>query len=240
MSPDSAAPSGGAAVSARGLAAGYGTLGVFRDVSLEIGTGSLAGFCGPNGTGKSTFLKLCLGILRPRSGEIEVLGSRPGSGDFRKKLLKIGYVPQSTLGGTLPTTVEEAVSMGRYGLAGFGRSLSAEDRRIVREALQSTGTEELENRLVQELSGGQSQRVAIARALAMEPELLLLDEPTSNLDRESRMELVRIIKAMHRYRHLTVLVVSHNAETLSECGPVFHFGGGGVEELPAYREDIDA
>lgn len=227
-------------VSARGLAAGYNGKTVFADANIRIDPGSLAGLCGPNGTGKSTFLKLCLGILRPWAGELQVLGGTPGTGAFKKHLLRIGYVPQNTAGGLLPVTVREAVLMGRYGAMGFGRGPSRRDRKAAEEAMEAAGISSIAGSLVQELSGGQSQRVAIARALAMEPELLLLDEPTSNLDREGRIELVRLIKNLGRYRHLTVLLVSHNAETLAECHPVFRFSDGRVEELPAFREGIDA
>ncbi len=227
-------------VSARGLAAGYGGgADIFSAADLEVGPGCLAGLCGPNGTGKSTFLKLCLGLLRPRQGRITVLGGTPGSRGFKQKLLRIGYVPQNTAGGLLPATVREAVLMGRYGAIGFGRHPARRDRLAADEAMEAAGITGIADSLVRELSGGQTQRVAIARALAMEPELMLLDEPTSNLDREGRIELVRLVKTLGRYRDLTVLLVSHNAETLAECRPIFRFGGGRVEELPLFREGID-
>lgn len=228
------------AVLTRELSVGYDRRRVLHQVSVLVERGAMAGLCGPNGTGKSTFLKTCLGFIRPAEGAVEVLGKQPASPGFRSTLLRIGYVPQNAAGGLLPVTVREAVGMGRYGIAGFGRRLGKEDRRIVDEALEVTGMAALAGRPVQELSGGQVQRVAIGRALAMEPELLLLDEPTSNLDREGRLDLVRLIKTMRKYKGLTVLMVSHTAETLKECRPLFRFGGGGVEELPAFRENIDA
>ena len=139
------------AVSARGLAAGYDEKPVFSAADMDVRAGSLAGLCGPNGTGKSTFLKLCLGILRPREGTLTVLGENPGARNFRKKLFRIGYVPQNTAGGLLPATVREAVLMGRYGSIGFGRRPSRRDRLAADEAMEAAGVAGIAGRLVQEI-----------------------------------------------------------------------------------------
>jgi ABC-type Mn2+/Zn2+ transport system ATPase subunit len=218
-------------VTARNVSAGYGKLTALRDLSLDITKGSITGLCGPNGAGKSTFLKLCLGMIRPRGGSISVMGSRPGSPGFRQTLLRIGYVPQNTAGGSLPTTVREAVSMGRYGMAGFCRPLSGQDRSLVEAAMEAAGVADLAKRRVQELSGGQTQRVAIARALAMEPELLMLDEPTSNLDTGGRADLLRIIRERQEYRHITVIIVSHDEEAIAGCAEMYRFGEGRAERM---------
>lgn len=217
------------AVEARNIRAGYGTIEVLKDITLNIEQGSLAGLCGPNGAGKSTFIKLCLGMLRPKEGTLRVLGGIPGRRGFRAILLRIGYVPQRTAGGLIPATVREAVSMGRYGKAGFCRSLSRRDWEAVDRALEAVGIPSLARAQVQELSGGQTQRAAIARALAMEPELLLLDEPTSSLDAEGRMELLEIIRERREYQHITAILVSHDEEALSKCGYRFRFTQGRVE-----------
>jgi ABC-type Mn2+/Zn2+ transport system ATPase subunit len=227
--------SGSPAISARGVSAGYGKRPVLKGLCLSVEAGSLTGLCGPNGAGKSTFLKLCLGMLRPGEGSLSVLGASPGRASFRATLLRIGYVPQNAYGGSLPLTVREAVSMGRYGKAGFCRRLSREDRECVEEAMETAGVAELAFRRVQELSGGQAQRVAIARALAMRPEVLLLDEPTASLDRESSVEFIKTIKFRQEYRQLTAVIVSHNAETLCECGTVYRFADGRAEKI-AERE----
>jgi ABC-type Mn2+/Zn2+ transport system ATPase subunit len=219
-------------ISVRNLSAGYGRLTALRDLSLDIQKGGITALCGPNGAGKSTFLKLCLGMIRPRGGSISVLGNRPGSPGFRKTLLRIGYVPQNTAGGSLPTTVREAVSMGRYGMAGFCRPLSGRDKALVAAAMEAAGVADLAKRRVQELSGGQTQRVAIARSLAMEPELLLLDEPTSNLDAEGRADLLRIIRERQEYRHITVIIVSHDEEAIAGCAERYRFGEGSAEKIP--------
>jgi ABC-type Mn2+/Zn2+ transport system ATPase subunit len=218
-------------VTVRNVSAGYGKLTALKDLSLDIARGSITGLCGPNGAGKSTFLKLCLGMIRPRSGSIVVMGSRPGCPGFRQTLLRIGYVPQNTAGGSLPTTVREAVSMGRYGMAGFCRPLSRQDKELVEAAMEAAGVAALAKRRVQELSGGQTQRVAIARSLAMEPELLMLDEPTSNLDIEGRADLLRIIRERQEYRHITVIIVSHDEEAIAGCAEMYRFGEGRAERM---------
>jgi ABC-type Mn2+/Zn2+ transport system ATPase subunit len=227
-------------IRARNLCAGYGKTRVFEGLSLHIEEGSLTGLCGPNGAGKSTFLKLCLGLLCPRSGSLTVLGTVPGKPGFRRTLPRIGYVPQDIRGGALPATVREAVTMGRYGKAGFLRPLSYRDRTLVEEALEAAGLSALADNQVRELSGGQAQRAAIARALVMEPDILLLDEPGANLDPEGRLEIVRLIRSRQASRHLTAVIVSHSAETLSACGILYRFGPDGVRRLAGYTEGLDA
>jgi len=213
-------------IEALGVFAGYGNTTILKNFSLSLEAGKVAGIRGPNGSGKTSFLKLCLGILRTRSGEIKVLGNVPGKSNFRKTLFRIGYVPQNTTGGTLPTTVEEAVLMGRIGMTGLFRPLGKHDRTFARNAIEALGLTAFAKHRVQELSGGQTQRVAIARALAMGAELLLLDEPTASLDGKCRENLVRIIKNLQNDRRISTLVVSHNEETLSNCDVIYHLEDG--------------
>jgi ABC-type Mn2+/Zn2+ transport system ATPase subunit len=217
-----------AAISAIGLSAGYGKNIVLKDVSLTIRAGSITGFCGPNGAGKSTFIKVCLGMIRPCGGSITVMGGVPWGTGGRKLRLSMGYVPQNTAGGTLPVTVRDAVSMGLYGRSGFFRPLPPEGRLLAEQAMKACGIAHLALKRVQELSGGQTQRMAIARALAMDAEILLLDEPASNLDAQGRVELLRIIKEKQEYRHITALIVSHDEEALDECSTLYRFNEGRV------------
>lgn len=223
---DTADPRNSGAVTAQNVCAGYGAVRVLNGITIRIEPETITGLCGPNGAGKSTFIKLCLGMIRPQSGSITVLGGVPGSRRFRSVLLRIGYVPQKTAGGLIPATVREAVSMGRYGKAGFCRPLLRRDWEPVDRALDAAGIAHLKNAQVQELSGGQTQRVAIARALAMEPELLLLDEPTSSLDGAGRRELLELIRGRREYRRITAVMVSHDEESLAQCNCVVRFTEG--------------
>ena len=216
-------------IEALNIHAGYGNTTVLKNCSLSLKFGKLVGIRGPNGAGKTSFLKLCLGLLRPHSGELRVLGSIPHKKNFRKTLFRIGYVPQNTAGGVLPTTVEEAVLMGRVGMTGLFRPLGQRDKTFAYNAMDALGLTTLAKRRVQELSGGQTQRVAIARALAMEAELLLLDEPTASLDGGGREDLVKIIRNLQSNRHISALVVSHNEETLAGCDLIYHFENGAAK-----------
>jgi ABC-type Mn2+/Zn2+ transport system ATPase subunit len=215
------------------LSAGYGKNIVLKNVSMSIDGGSITGFCGPNGAGKSTFIKLCLGMLRPAAGSISVFGGKPWRGEGRKLRLRMGYVPQNAVGGNLPVSVRDSVSMGLYGKLGFFRGLSRQNRLYVEQAMEACGIAHLAKKRVQELSGGQAQRAAIARALALDAELLLLDEPSSSLDMEGRTGLLRIIKERREYRHITVLIVSHDEAALNECGAMYRFNEGRVTKIYA-------
>jgi ABC-type Mn2+/Zn2+ transport system ATPase subunit len=217
---------GGAVIGARELSAGYGGNMVLKGLSLAIRAGEFAGFRGPNGAGKSTFLKLCLGMLRPAAGSIRVLGAEPWGREGRRLRLRMAYVPQNTAVPGLPVTVREAVSMGLYGRIGFFRPMTRGQRDLVEQAMEACGVGPLADKRVQELSGGQAQRTAIARALAMDAELLLLDEPGSNLDAEGRGGLLRAIQEKREGRRLTVVVVSHDEDTLRACGVVYRFNEG--------------
>jgi ABC-type Mn2+/Zn2+ transport system ATPase subunit len=142
-------------------------------------------------------------------------------------------VPQNTAGGSLPVTVREAVAMGRYGIAGLFRPLKKHDYELIDAALENAGAARLAKKQVQELSGGQSQRVAIARALAMEAELLLLDEPTSNLDSQGRVELLRVIQekqgAFSAGEKLTAVVISHDEGTIAGANKIYRFFEGRIQ-----------
>jgi ABC-type Mn2+/Zn2+ transport system ATPase subunit len=170
-------------------------------------------------------------MLRPLSGSLTVMGGEPWGKDGRKLRLRMGYVPQNASGGTLPVTVRAAVAMGLYGRLGFFRPLTRGHRLLVEEAMESCGIAGLAEKRVQEISGGQAQRTAIARSLVMDAEILLLDEPTSSLDPEGRLDLLRIIRERQGGRRLTVIMVSHDEDALGGCGAVYRFGGGKAVEV---------
>ena len=192
-----------AAIRVRDLCFSYGGTEALHNVSFEIPRRALAAVVGPNGGGKTTLLRLLLGELEPRYGTVEVLGGPPARARRR-----IGLVPQSIeFDPDFPITVLEAAMLGRVAtraLGGFSRA----DRAAALEALGRVGLAGLERRLFAELSGGQRQRVAIAQALVSRPELLLLDEPTANVDHRTEEDLYRLFGELAR--EATVVVVSHN------------------------------
>nr|WP_279593720.1 ABC transporter ATP-binding protein [Pseudodesulfovibrio sp. S3-i] len=189
-----------------------GGVPVLENVDLRIELGDYLAVLGPNGGGKSTLLKLMLGLLKPDAGVIKVLGAAPGEAGGR-----IGYLPQHTVvAKSFPITVLEAVCMGMVqpGLRGIARRTHSKDEREkARKALERVNMLEYEKRSLIRLSGGQTQRVFIARALVDEPELLLLDEPTASVDSASRSSLFHLLNELNS--DMTVVMVSHDISSLS-------------------------
>ncbi|MDZ7642617.1 MAG: ATP-binding cassette domain-containing protein [Desulfurivibrio sp.] len=181
----------------------YGRLPILEEVNLEVTAGDALCVVGPNGGGKTTLLKLILGLLEPTGGAIQVLGKKPA-----EVRLQLGYVPQYAHYDPLfPVTVLDVVLMGRLGRRRSG-FYNRDDRRAAARALALMGLEELAGRLFAEISGGQRQRTLIARALACEAEILLLDEPTANIDMEAENQLFKLLRQLNR--KMTVLVVTHD------------------------------
>lgn len=193
-----------ASLTFHGVSFGYGDgPDVVVDVDLEVGEHELIGLIGPNGGGKSTLLKLAAGLLKPRQGQVRVFGRPPPEARD-----EIGYVPQFALfPRDFPITVAQAVLLGRLGGAP-GLRWSAADRAAADRAIDETELGPLANRPLSALSGGELQRVLIARALAAEPRLLLLDEPTSNLDQRAEEDIFALLARLtHR---MAVVLVSHD------------------------------
>ncbi len=184
---------------------------VLENVSFEVPEKDFLALLGPNGGGKTTLLKLCVGLLKPQSGTITLLGSKP---EQVKHL--IGYVPQeSNPNPTFPIRVMDVVLMGRLNKRKrrFFRKFSEQDYQIVEDTLKRLGLWELRERPVSNLSGGQRQRVMIARALVAEPEIIFMDEPTASVDRKFQTELYELLKELNE--EMTVIVVSHDLSVLS-------------------------
>lgn len=176
---------------------------VLEDVSLSINKREFIGIIGPNGGGKTTLLRLVLGLLEPDSGTVKVFGRAPAEVSHR-----IGYVPQHLqFDQSFPATVLDIVQMGRVGRRRFGR-ISKEGRQAAEQALADVELSAYRDRSFARLSGGQRQRVLIARALASDPQLLLFDEPTANVDSSSGEKLYQILAELNK--RMTVLVVSHD------------------------------
>ncbi len=187
----------------------YGPISVLAEANLTLGEKEFVSIVGPNGGGKTTLLKIILGLLEPQSGSISVFGAPPMVG--RKW---IGYLPQyANLDSKFPVTALDVVLMGRLGKARTLGFYTKTDRDAARTMLARVGLDRLGNRPVAALSGGQQQRVLIARALVSDPKLLLLDEPTSSLDDYVERELYDLLQELNR--ELTIVVVSHDIAYVS-------------------------
>jgi len=182
-------------------------------VSLSVREGERLGVLGPNGGGKSTLLKLTLGLLQGYRGEIRVFGHTPQ--EARRKHL-VGYVPQRVEAELrFPLSVEQVVMMA----VGVGvpawKGVPRESREAVRRALAEVGMEELRSRPIGALSGGQLQRVMIARAIAHAPRILILDEPTVGVDIAGQQQFAELLNRLHEHLHLTTIIVSHDLRTIA-------------------------
>jgi zinc transport system ATP-binding protein len=197
------------AIELRGVSFGYGRSPVVRAVDLTVQAHTFTALIGPNGGGKSTLLKLALGLLTPDRGTVRLLGDRP-----ERTRHRAGYLPQASRQDLdFPITVRDAVGHGRLGGGHRWGPLRREDRAAVEAALGETGCAELADRPLARLSGGQRQRALIARALVTAPELLVLDEPAAGLDPASQADLYDLLSRLAR--RLTVLVVSHHMALVS-------------------------
>lgn len=177
---------------------------ILDDVSLELEDGAFLGLIGPNGAGKTVMLKTILGLIKPTSGTISVLGRTPEGARGQ-----VGYVPQyARFDGSFPIKVRDVVLMGRLPRKRFLRGFSAEDVSRADELLALVEMEGFGERDVMRLSGGQLQRVLIARALALEPKLLLLDEPTASIDSKVGQSIFRLLEDLSK--SMTIVLVSHD------------------------------
>ncbi len=181
---------------------------ILQDVNLQIHEGTFLGLIGPNGGGKTTLLKTVLGLVKPDRGEVRVFGLEP---DDRHNRGRVGYLPQRAYADlTFPVSAFDVVLMGRYSRIGIWRRPSDEDRRRTMEKLEAVGMARLKDRPIGYLSGGEQQRVFIARALASEPELLLLDEPTSGVDTTAQQSFYQMLGKLKKEYALTIVLVSHD------------------------------
>jgi zinc transport system ATP-binding protein len=180
---------------------------VLRNVNLAIEQGEFVAIAGPNGGGKTTLLRVVLGLARPTRGTALLFGE-PAHRFSRRESL--GYLAQrSRVGVDAPATVFEVVASGRVSRKRFLGPLRADDRAVVDEAIERVGLSSLARTPVLRLSGGQQQRAFIAKALAREPSLLVLDEPTTGVDAETQEALAALLDRLQRELSATVLYVSH-------------------------------
>ena len=198
-------------VDCRGVTFSYGRSPVLEEVDFTVSRGESLCVIGPNGGGKSTLAKLVLGLLEPAKGSISVLGKSP-----REARTSIGYVPQAMrFDPQFPISALDIVLMGRLDRVRFGR-FSKPCRGAAETALAEVGLSGYGKRPFSALSGGERQRVMVARALACEPEILLLDEPTANIDLTIEAQLIETLAAL-RHR-MTILMIPHDLDLVSSIG----------------------
>jgi len=191
------------------LSYSYGGPLVLDRISLDVDDGEFLGIVGPNGGGKSTLLKIMLGLIQPSHGIVKIMGQTPVKGRSA-----IGYVPQYVnFDRKFPITVLETVLMGRISrsstLTGYGKK----DTELALQALRETEIEHLRDRILNTLSGGQLQRALIARALVSNPKIFMLDEPTSNVDTRMEQDIFELLKKLNEKS--TIIVVSHDIGFIS-------------------------
>ena len=211
-------------LSVQHLSFSYGARRVLEDVSLDVAPGTFCALLGPNGSGKSTLVKAIAGVHRAQSGTVAVEGRRTSSLGRRELAKVVGYVPQA---GDAPfdLTVREAVMLGRT--PHFGIAPRAEDRARVEDAIARMGLENIAERSMSELSGGQAQRALIARALAQDTRVLLLDEPTSALDLRYQIETLQLVRQITREEGISALIAIHDLNHAARyCDQIVVLHGG--------------
>ena len=197
------------AIQIENLVFSYGNARVLEDINLVIESGEFFGLIGPNASGKSTLLKLMLGLLEPDRGEISVLGNRPILSRVR-----LGYVPQfPTYQRDFPVAVSDVVITGRIGLTSIFGGYTEADRSKAGEVMAALEIEDIAGQQVSSLSGGQIQRMLIARALACDPEILIMDEPTANIDIRAEQDIFSLLRIYNT--RMTIIIVSHDIGFIS-------------------------
>jgi ABC-type Mn2+/Zn2+ transport system ATPase subunit len=202
----------------KNVSLGYGSRLILQNLNFSLRSGDYIGIVGPNGAGKTTLLQAILGALPAQSGEIV----------RHREKLTFGYVPQAqTMDDQFPLSALDIVLMGRFRNMGLLRRPTATDRALALSALEQVGVPELAHRLFREFSGGQKQRTLMARALVSDPDVLVLDEPTNDMDIAAEHATMELIDRLHHERGLLVLMVSHMLNVVvNHVNQVAIVGGG--------------
>lgn len=199
----------------KGLSYSIDGTDILKEIDLVIKKGEYSALIGPNGGGKTTLVRLLLGLEKKSAGEIRLFGKDQKA--FRS-WDKIGYVPQrvSQVDQYFPATVEEVVKMGRTAKRGLFQKESPSDREAVASAMTKMDVTNLRHKLIGELSGGQRQRVMIARALASEPEVLILDEPNTGVDMVSQNSFYALLRELNQKDGMTILFITHDVGVIAD------------------------
>ncbi len=202
---------------------------VLENITLQIQEGEFWGIIGPNGGGKTTLLRTILGIIKPRGGEVRVLGISPKEAVKRGWL---GYLPQRMTGRNFPVSALEVVMLGECNRSNFFKPFQREEREAALHALRLVGLEGKSQEPFPQLSGGEQQRVLIAMALASQPRVLLLDEPNTGVDVVAQEGLYQVLRRLREELSLTILMVTHDVGVISHfvdriacLNTTIHFSG---------------
>jgi len=195
----------------------YGGIRALEDVSLRVEHGDFVGLVGPNGSGKSTLIKAVFGLV-PYSGVIKIFGEPLNKAVKLKLYSRIGYIPQHIFSQaqSFPATVFEVTLTGKVAQKSLFNGFTKDDYQKAINALMLVGMYELKDRRIGELSGGQLQRVFIARAIVNDPELLILDEPTSGVDAFSQAQFYSILEELNKKRKITIILATHDSAAISK------------------------
>lgn len=179
---------------------------VLNNISFSINTGEFVILTGENGAAKSTLIKNIIGLLKPATGEVKIAKE-----NHLGEPLSIGYVQQnvSSFNAGFPSTVQTFVESGRYSKNRWFKKLDAEDHEHVERALASVGMQDIRHKKIGDLSGGQKQRISLARVFALDPDLFVLDEPTTGMDVSSRVNFYKLLKHSVKHHGKTILMVTH-------------------------------
>lgn len=222
------APSGEPLLTFSNVTLGYGKRTILQNLNFVLRSGDFIGIVGPNGAGKTTLLHAILGALAPQAGTITA-----------HKPLTFGYVPQAqTMDDQFPLTALDIVLMGRYRGIGLLRRPSKADRDRARLALEQVGVGQLADRLFREFSGGQKQRTLMARALVSDPNVMVLDEPTNDMDVSAEHATMELVDRLQSERGLLVLMVSHMLNVVVNHVEQVAIVGGGQFEMGAVRDVV--
>ena len=209
-----------------------GSTDVLRGADLELSQGEVGILLGKNGSGKTTLFKTLLGLVKPQKGSITFQGENLLKLNRLQRARRIGYVPQDIQFGAL--TVFDSVLMGR--ISYFGIRAGKEDYEAVEKLLADMGLLELAHRNVEELSGGERQKIAIARAMAQEPQMMVFDEPTGNLDIANEQLIIREAKKLAKEKNIAILASLHDLNQALALGDKFFFLKDGIVKYAGGKE----
>jgi len=202
-------------IEVKNLSIRYGETEAISDISFNVERGDFIGLVGPNGGGKTTLAKAMLGLLPIYSGKISLFGQTINAFSNFKK---IGYLPQkhTSINPLFPASVREVILLGTLSTKTWPKKINRSDWQKVEKLLKDFGIADLKDKLISELSGGQQQKVMLARALVSEPELLILDEPSTALDPDSREQFFTHLKKLNDQKKITIILITHDTGYIGE------------------------